>query len=249
MTCGRAPEGQRASPAGAPAAASIPARLQGGLESLYRVRTDLRIDGFLVDEAARDRALGAAAGDPDARLPGDANRARRPPEQLLVSEAGDEVALGLYLDRAALANLERHDPARGLHDDNFADFCLVVEGVSHFVYVAVCAARDRKVTALELELQAEIDKFAVCVLARPDAGAATTEPLRARLYDRFSLREGLSADERARYVAANAEARRYAGSLDRRYLRARRVPAMLAELRRFYRLPLEHKLSHIAAAA
>ncbi len=43
--------------------------------------------------------------------------------------------------------------------------------------------------------------------------------------------------------------RRYAGSIERRFLRDPRVPDLLAELRRFYRLGLEDKLAHIAHAA
>ena len=73
-------------------------------------------------------------------------------------------ASGCSSTRAALANLERHDPATRLDETNFADFCLAVEGVSHFIYVALRAADDRGVSQLELELQAEVDKFACCVL-------------------------------------------------------------------------------------
>ena len=118
---------------------SVLGRLQRGLEALYRVETRLDVDAFMVGEAAREEALG---GD-----------GRRPREQLLVSQSGQELSLGLFLDGEALKNLERHDPSDGLSEHNFWDFCLAVEGVSHFIYVALCAAHDRSVTALELDLQ------------------------------------------------------------------------------------------------
>ena len=38
-------------------------------------------------------------------------------------------------------------------------FCLALEGVSHFLYLIWNASFDRSVTLLEMELQAEIDKF------------------------------------------------------------------------------------------
>jgi hypothetical protein len=215
----------------APESASVLARVQRGLEALYRVETRLDVDAFVVGEEARDQAVGSEQ--------------RRPREQLLVSQSGEELSLGLFLDEDALQNLERHDPAGGLSEHNFWDFCLAVEGVSHFIYVALCAAHDRSVTALELELQAEVDKFVSCTLH----GADDPGVLRERLYERVSLAHDLDADERDRYRTANDQARRYSLSLERRYLSQRRVNDMLPELRRFYRLGLQEKLQHIDEAA
>ena len=147
--------------------------------------------------------------------------------------------MALFVDARAIDNLERHDPAGGLHAANFADFCLVVEGVSHFIYLALCAAVERRVSALELELQAEVDKFACCRLV---AGA---DPLlRRRLYG-GALADDLADDERERYRTANHQASRYAGALERRF--AGETGALLGELRLFYRLGLADKLSRIAA--
>jgi hypothetical protein len=210
---------------------TVLARLQRGLEALYRVETRLDVNAFVVGEEARERALGSEQ--------------RRPREQLLVSQSGEDLSLGLFLDEEALENLERHDPAGGLSEKNFWDFCLAVEGVSHFIYVAWCAAHDRSVTALELELQAEVDKFVSCTLH----GEADAASLRERLYERVSLSHDLDAEERDRYRVANDQARRYALSLERRFLKRRRVHDMLSELRRFYRLGLQEKLQHIDAAA
>jgi len=206
---------------------SVLTRLQLGLEALYRVQTHLAIEAFVIDDAQRERV------DPR----------RTPREQLLVREANDELAMALFVDAGALANLERHDPAAGLDDRNFTDFCLAVEGVSHFIYVALCAAGRRSVSPLELELQAEVDKFACCVLL-----ASPTSDLRQRLYGDVGYADDLDGDESARYRAANAGANRYAAVLERRFVRDERTDAlpMLAELRRFYRMDLPDKLGHIA---
>jgi len=207
---------------------SVLARLQLGLEALYRVETHLPIDEFLVDAETRDATLGAGA--------------RLPREQLVLQQRDGELAMALFVDGAALSNLERHDPSDRLDDRNFTDFCLAIEGVSHFVYLALCAAGDRGVSQLELELQAEVDKYACCVLL-----AGRDPELRRRLYRDVRFADDLDPDERARYQAANAEADRYAGALDRRFVQTDRTDDLLAELRRFYRMALADKLGRIAA--
>lgn len=221
---------------------TVLSRLQLGIEALYRVETQLDVETFLVDEETR-RWSGVA---------------RAPREQLLISQGSDtdcdEVRIGLFLDRQVVSNLERNDPAHRLDQDNFADFCLAVEGVSHFIYVAVCAAANRGVSALELELQAEVDKFACCLLVTGGEGSAYCGPrdsreareLTARLYQEVTFADDLDGDEHDRYRVANLEARRYAETLWRTFGARDRLADMLPELRRFYRLGLEDKLGHIA---
>ncbi len=207
-------------------------RIQRGLERTYRLATGLAVEEFMVAEAARDRL----------------SAARPAREQLLICEADGAVELALYVDGAALARLAARDPGHRLDDDNLGAFLYAVEGVSHFVYAVVCAQQDRAVSALELELQAEVDKYVVCLLI--GGGAPATSPgWRRRLYDECVFEDDLDADERDRYRAANSNARAYAASLERRFVHRRAVVDMLAELRRFYRLPLAGKLAHIDKAA
>jgi hypothetical protein len=199
------------------------ALVQRGLETLYRVETELDVDDFVIDEATRD-SLGTE---------------RAPREQLLVRQAGDgELELALYVCPRALANLAAHDPRAHLDGQNLGDFLLAVEGVSHFVYVAYCARQERGVSALELELQAEVDKWLTCALT---SGADWRE----RLFERFTLDPAMGADERERYRVANENARAYADVLHERFLTRGQVPAMLEEVRRFYRLDMSAKLDRI----
>lgn len=207
-------------------------RLQRGLEALYRVDTGVDVRDFLVDDAGR------AGADP----------ARRPREQLLLAEDDGGLAIGLYLDPQVIETLGRHDPNRRLDEQNLGDFLLAVEGVSHFIYALCCARVDRAVSALELELQAEVDKYVVCVLVG-GVDVAASPAWRARLFADVEYEPDLDADERTRYRAANDNAARYAAHLETAYLGPRRVPEMLATLRRFYRLPLAAKLGDIARAA
>ena len=207
-------------------------RVQRGLEALYRVNTGVEITDYVVGAELRD-ALALA---------------RKPREQLLVCEADGEMALALFVDPRVLANLARFDPADRLGDHNFGDFLLAVEGVSHFIYAIRCARAERPVSQLELELQAEVDKYVTCLLTtEPEIGVSAE--LRRRLFGDAAYDDDLDHDEHARYRAANGNAQRYTSWLERAFVVARRIPEMLAELRRFYRLGLAAKLGTIARAA
>jgi hypothetical protein len=205
-------------------------RLQRGLEQLYRVETGVAVEDFVIDPALREAIAPT----------------RKSREQLLVAECEDEASIALFIDPTALANLHANDPSRSLGDHNLQDFLLAVEGVSHFIYAVIAARADRKVTQLELELQAEVDKYVTCLLVT-DAGASST--LRRRLFEDFEYEPDLDHDEHARYRAANDNAHRYTAHLERQFVTRRRIPEMLGELRRFYRLGLADKLSNIARAA
>jgi hypothetical protein len=206
------------------------ARVQRGLEALYRIEGGAPVGEFVVDETVRDAVVPASGPD------------RRPREQLLVCEDRGELAIALFVCPAVLANLAANDPARALGPHNFGDFLLAVEGVSHFVYATWCARADRPVSPLELELQAEVDKYVLCLLlAAP--GAARSALLRRRLFGDVAYEPDLSPDEASRYRAANDNAHRYTGYLEAAFVAPGRIPDMLAELRRFYRLGLAAKLT------
>jgi hypothetical protein len=211
-------------------------RVQRGLETLYRVDTGVAVDDFVIDESTRDNFAAESTFE------------RKPREQLLVVEHDGEMAVALFVDPAALANLARHDPGHRLGDHNLGDFLLAVEGVSHFIYAICCARAARPVTQLELELQAEIDKYVTCLLVG-EPEPRTSAALRERLFGEPCYEPDLDADERERYRAANDNALRYAAWLEASFVTPRRIPEMLGELRRFYRAGLAGKLATIARAA
>ena len=208
-------------------------RLQRGIERLYRIDTNVHVDDFVIDAAVRDEA--------------GVNRSSR--EQLLLAEVDGALEIGLFVDESALANLTRNDPTRRLDDDNLGDFLLAVEGVSHFVYTVWRARSDQSVSAFELELQAEIDKYVTCLLVMSNSDNKGSFGLRRRLFEQFEREPDLDADERDRYRAANANASRYSASLERRFVAQRRIADMLQELRRVYRMSLAAKLDFIGQAA
>lgn len=205
--------------------------LQAQLETLYGIRCAYRAKDFLVDaEAAREL--------------GGTGRSR---EELLVASDGESVDLALYLEPAMLERLSRleHQPETML-DTELAGFCEVTEGVSHFLYVAQTASLERRVSMLELEAQAEVDKFALCTLLRWGQHAAGwAGRLMETLFDRVRYAEQLDAPERWRYGEANRLAKRYCQRL-LPAIRAGRLDGLLAELRYAYRLGAEAKLAYLA---
>lgn len=120
-------------------------------------------------------------------------------------------------------------------------FCVALEGVSHFVYLTYSSQR-RPVSLIELELQAEVDKFLVLRLqfAIPN--------LVEVLFERVRFDERLPAELLDRYKVANDRARRYAHWLERRIRRGRTQEA-LEDARWLYRKSFREKLDHIARAA
>ena len=207
-------------------------RVQRGLESLYRVDTGVEVGDFMIGHELRDELAPV----------------RRPREQLLVCEDSGEMSLALFIDPSALANLHANDPGHRLGDHNLGDFLLAIEGVSHFIYAVCCARAERPVTQLELELQAEVDKYVTCLLVT-ELGMSLSGMLRTRLFRECYYDADLDPDEHDRYRAANDNALRYTGYLERTFVARNRIPEMLGELRRFYRLGLAAKLGAIARAA
>jgi hypothetical protein len=188
------------------------------------------------------RSVGAATND-----------GRALDEELLLAEMTDGAGAGvaLYLDPELLSRLEAADPHDSLTEDNLADYCTALEGVSHFVYSIWGLQRDLPVSLLELETQAEVDKYAVTVflLAAQQEGQIYPAQVHARLFDRVSFDARLERDQYERYRTAHALAARYCRRLERRFVNRGRlkIEAMVRELRSFYRLRHAAKLRHALA--
>lgn len=176
----------------------------------------------------------------------DGTSARESLEKLLLREEEDGVAVALYIDAATMAVLSDNDPLRSLNEGNLGEFLTVLEGVSHFLYLIWNARHGRSVSLFELELQAEVDKFAVAalLLARQQRFRVPWD-LHERLFATPIYDDRLDRNERRRYHAANDYAARYCARLRRECLQERRI-SLVRELRRFYRLTSRHKLEHIA---
>ena len=90
-----------------------------------------------------------------------------------------------------------------LPDPGLDDVCQLIEGVSHFVHVADRARRNLPTTHLELELQAEVDKYVLLVLDSDTFDPGSARSMHARLYERVRFRDAEGTEEGERYRLAN----------------------------------------------
>src|SRR5690348_10934492 len=203
-------------------------RLQDFIGDIYDVSISHDVYDFLVTDRQHLPAAVRTHGPTD--------------EELIVAqpeEGGDEIAMSLYLDPQLLERLHRADPMERLHDGNVADYWTALEGVSHFLYLAWNAGHDKPVSLLELEMQAEVDKYVASywLMRRQFPDRFPAELLRL-LFERTRIDPHLAAGREDLY----REASRYAEKFCRRLERSLRAQGplsqakVLAELRRFYRL-------------
>ncbi|KPK56246.1 MAG: hypothetical protein AMS22_01840 [Thiotrichales bacterium SG8_50] len=208
--------------------------LQRHLERIYEIRVEENVDRFLITDAELARQLDRT------ECP------RAVPEKLLVHQDGDYVDLALYLDEELLTRWAADDPIENLHHGNLSTFCTVLEGVSHFLYLCWNATHDRAVTLLELELQAEVDKFILAaVLFGRQFGGRVPTGLHPCLFAAPSFDTALDPESLYRYRNANRYASLYCAQLQKRFLRTPGGVSILNELRQFYRLTHRRKLDRI----
>jgi hypothetical protein len=221
----------------APAAALL-GDLQALLGALHAIEPAQDVRDYLLTDAALLHALtdGQPGRDIDEKL-------------IVIDDGSGSLDVALYLGGDVLERLCVRDPRQRLCGTNLADFWTVVEGISHFNYLTWNAARDRPVTLLELEVQAEVDKYAATrALLGYQPGAGLGGALLERLFGETRLADALTPEERERYRDAAALAARYCRRLEQRYA-TRGLPAgMLTELRTFFRLPQGAKVTRIRAA-
>lgn len=208
--------------------------LQQQLHDIYQTNPGYDVRDFLVTDARVARSI---SGNDVLTNSG---------ETLLLCQDEEGVAVSLYLDDEILRRLDSGDPAAALRGGRLDDLCKVIEGLSHFNYVAWQASRDGSVSLLELELQAEVDKFVSTMhLARDKRDTDMMNALHGRLFDSVQFHDHLTEEQLARYRAATEYAARFCRSLKQRLVR--NGNDALPELRRFYRMPLVEKISHIHA--
>jgi hypothetical protein len=211
-------------------------QLQQLIGDIYDVRIAHDVYDFLVTDRRR--------------LPVEV-RGRSSEEDFIIAQpaaAGDAAAVSLYLDPGLLERLQRENPLVRLHDGNVADYCKALEGVSHFLYLAWHAGYDRPVSILELEMQAEVDKYVASywLLRRQLPGRFPAE-LRRILFERTRIDARLADGREDLYREASRYAEKFCRRLEQSLRRrgAGTEGEVLTELRRFYRLSNARKLAHI----
>lgn len=190
-------------------------QIQKYLQAVYRVELKYQVEDFMLTSPAGGLQ-----------------------EALFIRRQGDAIEIGLFIAPKLLRRLKKNDPFVHLNRRNLEDFLLAVEGVSHFVYYLLKAQREMPVTRLEMEIQAEVDKFLlVCFLF---LGQRKRVPpfMLDTLFENIRL-----ASER--YQEANRFASKFCARLDRDHLRYHRWRQGLERARRFYALDHWAKIAQL----
>lgn len=161
-------------------------------------------------------------------------------ELVLVRESDTGVEIALALAEPTLERLERG--ANILGDAALADTLPVIEGLSHLLYLVEAVRRERPVSALELETQADVDKLALCLLARWPANRHEFPRLIDRLLCQWSPLPHQSAPQRERYAVANRIALAFIRRLEH-LVHAGQLGNLRRLLRRFWSADMPGKLA------
>lgn len=209
--------------------------LQEHLSGLYETPVEHRVMDFLVTDARIARALEPAQ-------PMHSNS-----ERLLLRQSDEGLDVTLYIDDQVLSALASRDPYTKLDRRNLNDFLIALEGVSHFHYLIWNAVHARQVTQLEMELQAEVDKFVTATMLFQAQGAVSDSgDFHDSLFTDIVFHADADESNSQRYREANHYAGKYCRYLARRFPAQHREPSFINELRRFYRLPQNEKIRCIA---
>ncbi len=208
-------------------------QIQRQIQAIYGIRVDEDAGDYLIN---RDELI--------ALLP--VNQQTVIPKELFLvnpQPQNDTLEIALFFDESLTANLATHDPLQKLSRDNISDFCTLIEGVSHFVYYLHKASLEHDISQLELELQAEIDKFILlsfCV----NGDQKNHEEILDMLFEDYRLHHNLTPQQQERYQTFTQLARKYCFELLQNFKTSARHE-FLQEIRSFYPLRQEQKIQYI----
>jgi hypothetical protein len=176
--------------------------IQARIERIYNLTCLPRVEAFLM---AQNK---------------DGTEGRDHQSKVWVMQEDQSLYLGLYFAPHLQQKLKQSNAQWSV-----AEYCEVVEEVSHFIYLSWSAAQEHTVTQIDLELQAEIDKFLLLSLPH------SPRPWLLRmLFEQIHYRPDLNQQEQFRYQCANRLAYKFA-----RRLQSLRPSRWLHILRGFYR--------------
>lgn len=209
-------------------------KIQQKIEKLYDVQQDYRAINYLI---SRSEAINLLSLNPHSHLP---------QEMFLVSAPDKEFAeIALYFDQKLLFSLQKNDPFKN-YEENIADFCNAIEGVSHFIYFLHKAHHRYEITQLEMELQAEVDKFLMFYISlNVSENFHLSQMIFESLFTNYRLRENLTHEERIRYKEASSLASRYCAKLIEYFNSPSQKNSLINEVRSFYHLNQSQKIDRI----
>ena len=206
------------------------ATLQSSLENHYDLELPYQVEHFF----SSDRQLADRLADE--QLDAGHDRPEVDEEVVFIHQQTDTLEFTVYVEEALLAAVD--------HGQSDLDgLCTVVEGVSHAVCLLWHAHNDRQLRPVDLELQAEIDKFMILV-DRPGY-AANGRYLHKQLFTDSRIIPAQGTELHDRYLTASQLASDYCRWLNCRFIEVNDHASLAQELARFYRLSGGAKFDYI----
>ena len=199
-------------------------QLQDSLQYVYEIKTDHSISDFLTTSTALKKTL--------------LRKSRSSRETVFFRFENNEMEIAVYYDDEIYNHPEIET---GNHKDAY---CCLLEGVSHFLYLVHRGNHDQEIVLLEMELQAEIDKF-IMLSCQAESQQATSSAIHDHVFSDCAFLEELDPEQAYRYREANYLAGKYCSYLLNHYIRSSSPQKLLQELRRFYRLSMHGKIRRI----
>jgi len=182
------------------------------LEAIYRIEAP-DVTRFQIDQGQLELVMGDSLRNAD--------------EWVLARSSTEGLDLAVFVADSHLKALEQAGSLADAAVGAFPAFCAATEGVSHFLMLVERARREEPVTMLELEAQAEVDKFVCASLHHPNL----SNEWWGRLFRQASLSDDLGPEEMKRYQEAGRLAAGFCVALEQ----TPHVDALLQLLRRFWR--------------
>lgn len=219
--------------------------LQGRLESQYDLVIPYDVDAFVSHDLDVARQLFEATDNKDQAAQ------QLDVEVVFIRQDEDVLEFTLYLDEDLLQSVSSSVLPKNTHRDDEAqlaqpsvdDLCTLVEGVSHAVCLLWHAHNDRQIRPVDLELQAEIDKF--LLLTGQCHTPTEHRHLHRQLFTDCQLTPTPGTAVYERYRIANDLAARYCHWLTDTFVTTSDQVGLDSELARFYRLSGNAKFDRI----
>ncbi len=152
--------------------------------------------------------------------------------QVIYVDEGNDATMGIYLGKRIFKKIRNKVKIFSLQD-----FCVMAEEISHFIYLIWSKSNEKKITLLDLEIQAEVDKFLLA-----SNFFQSQETVFKKMFETFMFRKNLLKDEENRYIEASRLGKKLAINL-----RSKKIPfsEKMNWLRFFYRQNPTSRISMI----
>lgn len=225
--------------------------LQSRLQFQYDLAIPYQVEHFVSHDAELAQHLASETGSSGQvnQDPVDHHAADMTEETIFISQSDDSLEFTLYLDQDVLSLANKHtqtgdNGALHTYDRSSIDsLCTVVEGVSHAVCLLWHAHHDRQLRALDMELQAEVDKY--MLLLESCADPLSRDQLHRQLFRNVRYTAPVGSALYERYKTAGDFAATYCQWLIQEFPGPGDQRSLHQELARFYRLSGTAKFDRI----